>query len=144
MSVSEYSNYPFTSFCYFNNIYLGAKSDGIFRLDADDDAGTDITMTIEKTKMDLKTSYIKRATDAYFTITSDGEYLFKMIADSLSHEYHVRNGYTGLRNEKLSLGKGLKGKWLGFRFQNVRGSTVTLNDFILLAEVLSRRVRNVR
>ena len=86
---------------------------------------------------------IKRATDVYFTITSDGEYLFKMIADDLSHTYHIRNGYTGLRNEKVDLGKGLKGKWLGFRFENVRGSTITLNDLVLLVEILARRIRNV-
>jgi hypothetical protein len=141
--VTEYSNFRFNSYCYFNGIYLGAKSDGIFRLDQEDDVGTDITMTLEKTKMDLGNNQIKRATDAYFTLTSDGEYLFKMIADKLSHTYHLRNGYEGLRNEKLSIGKGLKGRWLGFNFQNVRGSDITLDQILLLGEVLSRRVRNV-
>jgi len=141
-AVSEYTNYPFNSFCYFNGIYLGAKSDGIFRLDQEDDAGVDIAMYIEKTKMDMGVIQTKRATDAYLNVNSDGEMDFKMIADDLWHTYRMRNGHSELRREKLNLGKGLKGQHLGFRFANVRGSDIVLDEIHLLTEILSRRVRS--
>jgi hypothetical protein len=92
--------------------------------------------------MDLGVTQTKRATDGYLNVNCDGEMDFKMIADDLWHKYRMRNGHSELRREKLQLGKGLKGQHLGFRFDNVRGSDVVLDEIFLLVEILSRRIRS--
>lgn len=138
---TEYGNFPFNSFAEYRGVIYGASYDGIHSMDNADDNGTDISALIKKTDIDYGTTNIKRATDAYVRLRSDGDYTLTVVADGTESNKSVTDSNTGVHTKKVQLGRGLKGRGLGFGISNTDGSEIDVDEVELLVEVGTRRRR---
>lgn len=138
---SEYYDYNFASFCRHDGSHYGGGADGIYLLSGATDNGTAIAASIEKREMDLGTAKMKRLTDVYLQLRSDGNYTIKIVGDGNVVEIPVTDAGANLHAKKVDLPRGLMGRRVGFGFSNASGSDFTLDDFEFEWEVLSRRSR---
>jgi hypothetical protein len=138
-AASRYEGWNFNSLCEIDaSRYLGASSAGIHELGGDTDAGTDIAAFVLSGLQDFKSDYQKRVTDAYVATESDGALTLKVTADGVTDSYALNESGT-LKNRKVPLGKGRKGRYWQLEIDNQDGAGFTLDQVTLLAEVLSRR-----
>ncbi len=70
-ALSLYTNYPFNSFAKIGDRYVGAASDGLHTLDADDDNGDAINARLRAGLSDLGTRKLKQLPEAYIGATAD-------------------------------------------------------------------------
>ncbi len=139
--VTEYKNYPFNSFCYFNGKYFGANNTGIYLLEGITDNGAEIEAYIATGNHD---SYlgsqslpptVKRQQELYLLHTSTGGMLVDYIDDIDGvFSYNVEG-------ERVKLGRGLRGRMFKLKFKNVNGSKFTLDYARLKSEAISHRRR---
>ncbi len=142
-AVTSYSGlFNFNSYCKFNGVNLGANSNGIFSLSGNNDNGTNIDSDVRKNSMDFGISNLKRPTDAYLAVRTDGkDYIFQIVTDDLSQEYIINDNRTGLHTKKLDTGKGLKGRYISWKLKNKNGGELDINEIELIIEQLKRRAR---
>ena len=69
LAVTQYDNYDFFDLGYFNSELLGAKPDGIYLLEGDNDQGVAINSTVITNLSNLETNNFKRASDIILTVT---------------------------------------------------------------------------
>ena len=134
-AVSEYTNYNFNSICGD----LAATDTGIYSLTGADDAGTAIAASIETGKFDFGSSMLKRMTDAYLGVSSDGNLTLTVTTESGTTAYTL-TPTTTLETVKANLARGHKGKYWSIKVENVTGSTMELDSIELLPQILSRRI----
>ena len=139
-AASRYEGFNFNSLCEIDaSRYLGASSAGIHELGGDTDAGTEIAAFVLSGLDDFKSDHQKRLTDAYIAAESDGALTLKVTADGVTDTYSLTES-GALKNRKVPLGKGRKGRYWQFELANQDGAGFTLDKVSVNAEVLSRRV----
>jgi hypothetical protein len=139
-AASRYEGFNFNSLCEIDaSRYLGASSAGIHELGGETDAGTEIAAFVLSGLEDFKSDYQKRVPDAYIAAESDGKLTLKVTADGVTDTYSLSESGT-LKNRKVPLGKGRKGRYWQLEIANQDGAGFTLDKVSLNAEVLSRRV----
>ena len=132
--------FNFNSLCEIDaSRYLGASSAGIHELGGDTDAGTEIAAFVLSGLDDFKSDHQKRLTDAYIAAESDGALTLKVTADGVTDSYSLTES-GALKNRKVPLGKGRKGRYWQLEIANQAGAGFTLDTVSVNAEVLSRRV----
>lgn len=146
MPVSEYSNYVFNSLAYGPDEMLGCNDQGLYVLDGDDDAGTDIDAEIASLMLDFQTTKLKRMSTAYIGYTSTGQLMLKV--RSVDQGLFVEHWYAGRKTtaqtppgqNRMKIGKGLRSRYWTFELVNVDGSDFELDKVELYPIVLDRRV----
>lgn len=140
LGLSRYQGYNFNSIA--GN--LGARDDGVYLLEGDDDAGTEIDAYFETGLLDFGTAQRKTIPDVYLALTSDGNTMLKVTTSQdgslVTDWYEVRAVYTGPDNTRYKPGKGLRARYWKFRLENVDGSDFDLSDAEVLPLILSRRL----
>jgi hypothetical protein len=144
-AVTEYTDYPFNSFAYFNGVQLGAKEDGIFDLDhGDDDDGQDIIAYIEGPTEDLFKNFITRLREIWVESRQDGPLVLKIAMGeqetSPVAELPIESVSNKMHEERLKTPRGLKGRYASFRLENVAGSDVDIKRIKIFLEQVSRRM----
>jgi hypothetical protein len=146
MPVSEYDNYTFNSLAYGPDQMLGCTDQGLYILEGDDDAGTDIDAEVTSLMLDFATSKLKRMSTAYLGYTSDGQLLLKV--RSVEQGTYAERWYEG-RNpsaqptpgeNRMKIGKGLRSRYWTFELVNIDGSDFELDKVELYPVVLQRRI----
>ena len=139
--VSVYNNYPVNSSCSMSSTTYAALNDGIYTLGGDTDHGEPIDSNIQKIGMSMNSTLLKRATDVYLRLRSDGDYSFKIVADGVERVQPVSDPLTGLHSKKVNLPKGLKGRRIGVGVASPTGSDITVENMELIVQELTRRGR---
>lgn len=130
-AVTQWTNYPFNSFCEFNGQYLAANEDGLFTISNEDDNGSDITSCTEfvvdfGTVVHIRSLWIGFETSDSLQLsltfddrTSDTQ-TFTLTPNHTSNQQH---------STKIFLGRGDQGRYLTIKISGVDGADWSL-DFI--------------
>lgn len=139
---TEYSNYGFNSFAYFNGKYYGTTTSGLYELIGNLDDDTNILSTIRTGLYDFKTSIKKNLPDAYFGIKNNGEMRIKTIQDDLneSSTFLLNPDGDEIHNTRVKLPLGSRSRYWGIELQNKNGSDFLLDSIEMRANIGSRRV----
>jgi hypothetical protein len=109
---SVYSNFNFNSFCEFEGVSYGAKSDGIYSLTGTTDAGATVHSGITFTQSNFGVLNKKRIRSAYLGVSGTTPVL-KVITEEGTARYYV------VSNDKAKVGREVYG----------REFTLSLSDF---------------
>ena len=137
-AITEYTNYAFNSFCCFNGKYLGASKNGIFELSGDDDNGTDIDANIKTATADVGKGQPKKLRDAWL-VARKGLMTFTVIADEdeeFTYNADVEN--SKIHEERVKIGRGIKGRGFSFILANVDGSDFDIDSITVLTDNIRR------
>lgn len=142
MGVSTYSDYPFRRIVEFNGEYYGVGPQGIFRLDANTDAGTAVRSVIETGRPDFGTSQDKRVTYAYALLdTRDTLDVTPVTGEREGYtQQAMGSGRTGKHNRRVQFGRGMKARNWGLRLEHVGDDRFALDEIEFVGEVLRRKV----
>jgi hypothetical protein len=142
-AITEYEDYPFNSFAYFNGLQLGAHEEmGICVLEGPDDAGQDILAYIESGTEDLFKKFMVRLERAIVESRQDGPLVLKVIMGeeetSPVAELPIESSGRHMHEEIVKFPKSLKGRFASFRLENVDGSDVDIKRLKVFLKELPR------
>ena len=141
-TISTYSSYPFNSITYFNGKYLGATDTKIYTLSGDLDNATAISSTIKTGPMDFGEKFTKYIRDVWLTYRSDGnlELVFSVDEDTTT-EVERDTTLTGddIREEKLKVPRGLKGRYWTIELKNLLGADFDIDKLSAMVDVIGKK-----
>lgn len=140
--LTEYDNYPFNSFAYFNGQYLGASAAGLFTLSSEEDLGVKISARARTGLADGGTALTKGVEDAFLGLSTDGTMAVRVVTDGRAvydgNPVHPRT--PDLTTQRVKFGKGIKGRYLGIEIENRAGCDFMLESAELVAIPLTRKL----
>lgn len=137
-AVTEYQNYSFNSFCQNGHKYLGASASGLYELDGDDDAGSDIIAQIKSGFAQFGGSKYSSFKAAYLGMRGDGDIILKLeTGDNKSYTYQTV--IQDMQSTKVRLGKGLRARYFSFELIST-GPDFDLDTVEFIPLVAQRRV----
>ena len=137
--LTNYSNYEYNSLCVMNDQVFGAKSDGIYLLEGDDDNGEDISWSLKTGKIDVENELSQRVRHIWFSRRSSGDLLLIVNDGENEYEYPV-TAYSETDDAvRVKLGKGIKSKYLQLELKNIGNETLRLDSFKLFADKRPRQ-----
>lgn len=111
---TRYDQYGFNSFAVINGKQFGARTDGVYLLKGDDDAGAPITSGIALGQHDFGTQALKSIRAIYAGVSSRGV-LFLRIKDGCSeYTYRARRVDRDMRTQRFDPGRGLSANYFTF------------------------------
>ena len=143
--VTEYSEYPFNSFCDYHGagIYIGASEGGIFLLDGNDDNGVKINSVIHTGTEDLWSKMIRRLREGFVTIRG-GEIALDIILDEGRLNPVTRNLVSlsdVMHEERFKIPRGLKNRFVSFIIRNSGGADFDFESLRIFCDEIQRRKR---
>jgi hypothetical protein len=142
---TEYSNYPFNSFCDYHGlgIYIGASEQGVFLLDGDDDAGVRIDSAIQTGTEDLWRDVIKRLREGWI-VKRGGPISIQLILDEgridpITRVLNTNGTFSG--EERVKFPRGLKNRFMSFVIRNLDGADFDLESFRAMVDPITHRKR---
>jgi hypothetical protein len=135
-TVTKYENFNFNSL----GPRYGAKTDGIYRFGGTDDNGTRIDWSVKSGKLAFGATKT-RVTDAYLAMDTDGDVTLTVTADTGTTAYTAK-ATNAMKNRKVNLARGHKGKYWQFEIKNKVSTTATgeLNEVELIVDETTRRI----
>lgn len=139
--LTEYTNYRFNSIAKIGANYYGASDTGLYLLEGDTDAGSDIDVRIRMGAFDFGNGYRSRVEQAYLGIRSDGRVVLRVIADDDKERWYETQALHGdLNTQRVKLGKGVNSRYWQFELVNRDGADIELEQIEFLPVTLTRRV----
>jgi len=141
-AITEYKDFSFNSFAYFNGKYLGANAEGIFTLGGNQDNGKRIDANIELPPVDFGETFIKRAREAWLTYRADGQLTLIIRLDE--HEiWETPLEIVGTKSheERAKIARGIKNRFLAFGLRNEGGCDFDIESLRVLVDPIQRRNR---
>lgn len=139
--LTAYDNYQFLAFGKLGNQVYGLRADGLYALDADDDAGDPIACgfklhqtNFESPQPSPDAQHFKRVISVYLGI-DPMQTATVTTFDDLQRPIATYSG--GLR---VKLSRGIKAKYWGIEIGNVAGRRLICNAVEFLIDVLTRKV----
>lgn len=140
---SEYESFSYDSFGKIGSAVYAAGSDGIYELDsAGTDNGAQIDAYFQFGNLDFSSEYLKRLESLYMAYRTSGDLNVVVHTDEgKSYTYVMKyDGVQTIKQRRVPIGKGLKGKYWQLRVENVKGSSFGIDTFNVLAHETVRRV----
>lgn len=144
-AVTEYTNFQFNSFAEMYPHYLGASSTGLYELDGDDDAGTNIIPRIRSGYQQFganieggSRAQLVSLDAAYLAMRGEGDYVLKVRLAS-GEEYCYSACVDSMRTARVSLGRGMRARYIAFELEG-EGDDFDLESLEFLPLSLDRRV----
>lgn len=137
---TRYENFGFNSFATLGGVHYGCRSDGVYRLEGDTDAGDPIQAMVSFGKQGFGTSMMKRVTNAYAGVSSQGRMVLKVVVEGQEYFYTARGNDPQIQMQRFDTGKGLRANWLEFELYNADGDDFELASVEFAAVPLSRRI----
>lgn len=140
-AISTYTSYPFNSIAYFNGRYLGATDTKIYVLSGDLDNATAISSTIKTGPMDFGEKFTKYIRDVWLTYRSDGTLaLVFSVDEDVTTEVERDTVLTGseIREEKLKVPRGLKGRYWTIELKNLLGADFDIDKLSAMVDVIGK------
>lgn len=139
-AVSHYTNFPFDNVVRFKGRFFGIKADGIFEIGANTDAGEPIAATLTTFMTNFGESNNKRVLWAYILGRLDDDMDVTVSPDEgLAYTYKTSGANDGtMRTHRAKVGRGLKGNYFSFTFENVAGADFEIDYVDFLYDVTTR------
>jgi hypothetical protein len=140
---ARYENYDFDAFAVIGQNYLGARGDGIYLLDGDDDEGTEIDAIATTANTDLEESKLKRVTGAYLGVQSSGQVHLTLRTDQNqeSGPYRLRQSPDTQTTERAKFRRGIRTRYVQVDMEDTDGEDVKIDTLELEASVVTRRLK---
>jgi hypothetical protein len=140
---SRYEDYDFDAFAVIGQNYLGARGDGIYLLDGDDDAGAEIDAIATTANTDLEEAKLKRVTGAYLGLHASGQVHLTLRTDQGQETgpYRLRQSPNTQTTERAKFRRGIKSRYWQADMENADGEDVQIDTLELEAEVVTRRLK---
>lgn len=143
LSVTQYCNFSFNSFCKIGNSFFGSNEDGIFELTGNTDNGDNIEAFAELILSDFGISAIKRIRTAYVGGEADGRLTLTLKDDednSRTYDIDLTSG-SKQSSGKVSVGRDGLGRYWQVRIDNTSGVYFAIDSIELLPTILGRKPR---
>jgi hypothetical protein len=134
---TKFEDWAFNSMALFNDLYFGAKDDGIFLLSGSDE----IDAVFRTGTTDFGTSHLKRIERLWVQYETAGEMTLTVITDGgVRTEYTLPpTGSTGMHGHNVKIGQGLKSKYWAFEIANVDGCSFSFDMIEAKPYIMQRR-----
>jgi hypothetical protein len=147
-AVTEYSAYPFNSFAEIDGKYYAAGDGGFYQIEnpavRGDFDGTNTNAISGKFRFgqnDFGAEVQKRASDCYAGMRAEGDMTVRVYVDErAAEEYTLSPTATTLKQVRVPIGKGLKGKYWQLEVENTNGNDFDFDTINIAAVPLSRRI----
>jgi len=123
---TRYENFGFNSFGKWEGAYYGAKSDGLYLLDGDDDNGTPIDAMIAFGVQTFGDTLYKRVPTVYIGARSNGKLLLRVKDADREYLYETRTSSPKLATQRFDIGRGLRLNAFEFELYNQDGDDFEL------------------
>lgn len=137
---TTYSGYPFNSFANIGGRYFGASATGIHELEGDTDAGAPIRASVDFGVRDFGASLKKTVSEVYLGMSSTGHLFIKILAEGREYVYRTRSYSEHPKQQRVTLGKGLKPNYAGLQLFNDDGADFALDSVEFVPVTMSRRI----
>lgn len=139
-SVTEYLDFAFNSFAFFNGAFLGASKDGIFRLEGQNDDGRPISARAKMPEVD-RFKPKKRARDAWLSCRSDGEIMLVIQSDDGYWSDIFERSPVDEKERRCKIARGIRGRFIAPEIRNVVGSDFSIAELSFSADEIKGRTR---
>ena len=118
LGLTSYSNYAFNSFATFNNQALAANDTGLYSLTGATDNATPIMLDVLMGNNDYGSDKQKRMDALYVAYRTTGDLKLSVkVDDNETFDYRLETqGWNGVYNNRVKLGKGMKGRYYQIGF----------------------------
>ena len=140
MGATRYEGFEFNSYAKIGNSYYGCAADGLYLLEGDTDAGDPVRAMVSFGKQDFGTTTLKRISNAYVGLRSDGKLFLKVTAEGSDYLYAARDYDENLKVQRFDIGKGLCANYIEFELYNEDGNDFELASVEFAAVPVSRRI----
>lgn len=143
---TEYTNYGFNSYARIGDKYFGASDDGLVELSGPDDRGTPIHASFSLGMVDAGNAQRKIFSHCYLGVSSQGTMFVKVrVLDETTDEYEeyvyeARDFSEKLKQQRITLGKGMKANYIGLEIYNSEGADFELDSVEFLVAELKRKI----
>jgi len=140
--LTEFANYEFTSVTEFGGKFYGTKSDGIYLLEGATDNTAPIDLSVDLGNLDFGNRNQKRVSDFYMAYNTDGKMKVTVSTDETSpYSYSLSSyGVETIKQRRVALGKGLRGKYWNIKIENVNGADLRIESLHLRVALQNRRI----
>lgn len=145
-AVSEYDNYDFNSVASFAGRMYGAREDGLYLLEGDDDAGQPIDAFLRTALLRIGNGRASHIDSAYLGYRSNGTLQVKVTyidgrGEKRGYVYDLQElPADANRNGRVKIGKGLESVYWAFTVSNTDGADFDLDVVNIVPLVMSRRL----
>jgi hypothetical protein len=143
-AATTFEQFPYNSFAEIGGNYYAAGPSGLVQIDAGntDLSNAPINAVLRTGMMDFRDSRLKRLSDFYIAMRSDGDIKLTVTCDELDpYEYYIRpHDIATLRQRKDLIGKGLRGRYWGFELSNIDGCNFDFDAYNMVVMPTDRRV----
>lgn len=141
LAVTQYVNFNYNSYTFFNGKYIALNKTGIYELGGSDDNSSDIVASLKTGTIDTYGENINRLRDGYVTFRSDGDVLLKAVGDETNERiYTVANSTSDLIHERrIKFQRGIKDRYFSFELSNVSGSSLDIDKLRIAMEPIRKR-----
>ena len=142
-AVTEYDNYGFDSFAVIGGTTYAAGADGIYELDSSTtDQSAAINASFSTGAIDFSSEYLKRMESVYAACRVNGDFRVSVKTDEgQKYTYNMKyDQVPTIKQRRIPVGKGLKGKYFQFEFANVGGASFSFDTLNILVHETVRRI----
>lgn len=156
-AMSRYTNFPFGSMAVVDGVLMATAEGGVYRLDADDDAGAQIDAAIvhdwtdkvadQRTGDPSPQTETKRPRYLYLTGRADGDMAVSIgYVDEAGDEAEsddctlLLRGNAGFAGGRAGLPRGISSVYLRPTLRNVGGVDFSINDAKLVVDSTTRKI----
>lgn len=138
---TRYANFDFNSFAVFKGRAYGVRSDGLYLLEGDDDAGMPITASMHFGKVKFGSSAMKRLGAVYVGAASDGALYLKVTTKAQgTFLYKARSSDPDMKTQRFDVGRGFFDSYYEFELFNAEGADFSLDSIEFVPVPTGRRV----
>ncbi len=149
LSVTEYVNFNYNSYTFFNGQHIALNKTGIYELGGSDDNSSNIVASLKTGTIDTYGENINRLRDGYVTFRSDGDILLTTVGNETNVRlYPIANSGTNVIHERRIKGntntsgsfeRGIKDRYFSFELSNVSGSSIDVDKLRIAMEPIRKR-----
>lgn len=140
---TQYEGYEFNSFALIGGRYYGARHDGLFLLEGEDDAGADIEASFGLGQINFGNAQKKTVAHCYLGAAAGA---LELSVDALlndtpaNYAYEARGHGDTMREVRFDLGKALKSTYIVPTFTNQDGDAFKVDTVQFLVHDLDRKI----
>ena len=141
-ALTEYQNYTFNSFVFFDGSYWGAGPDGIYKLTGTTDDGSNIAWSFRTGMLDGKKQGLKRLEEILLSMRFNGPVTLRVwVDDDLWYDYNLANYREDvLHVVRAKLGRGLRSKYFRVEVSGVDNTVAEVSSIDVPMIPLKRRI----
>jgi hypothetical protein len=137
---SQYEQYGFNSFFERGGVFYGVAGNGIYKLEGNTDSGDQISALITTGRSTFNTNKEKSVKNVYLGLSSTNRMVLKVDVDGSAYYYTARSNDSNMNNQRVDIGKGLKGNYWQFTLLNSEGCDFELESIEFTPVILRRGI----